>query len=261
MEQTGKSKAVMIFRLARNDIKARYASSLLGVIWAVVVPLVTILVFWYVFQLGFKNLPVGDAPYILWFSVAYIPWVFYCDMLISGSGCLVEYNYLVKKIKFDVRCIPVVKMLSSLFVHVFFLFFILMMLACYHYSYSVYNFQVLYYAIALCGLGLSSSYLLSAVTVFFKDTGSIVNLIIQIGFWITPIMWNEETMVDEGVRSLLKLNPVHYIIVGYRDSFLEQQWFWERPGDGLYFWGFTLVLALVGWGVFRRLRPFFADEV
>ena len=62
-----------ILQLAKNDIRSRYSNSLLGIVWAFVMPLVTILVFWYVFQRGFKNLPVGDAPYILWFSAAYIP--------------------------------------------------------------------------------------------------------------------------------------------------------------------------------------------
>lgn len=251
----------MIFQLAKNDIKSKYSNSLLGVAWAIIMPLVTILVFWYVFQMGFKNLPVGDAPYILWFSVAYIPWVFFCDVLVSGSGCLVEYSYLVKKIKFDIKCIPIVKLLSSLFVHIFFIFFIFIMLLFYHYPFGIYNFQVLYYTISVCCLGLAASYLLSAVTVFFKDTGSIVNLIIQIGFWITPIMWNEETMVDESVRKLLGLNPVHYIIEGYRNSFLNQRWFWENPSEGLYFWILTIILFLVGWTVFRKLSPFFADEV
>ena len=66
-------------------------------------PLITILVFWYVFQLGFKNLPVGDAPYILWFSVAYISWIFFTDELISGSNSLVEYSFLVKKIHIHYR--------------------------------------------------------------------------------------------------------------------------------------------------------------
>ncbi len=60
-------KVKTVFELSRNDIKARYSNSLLGIIWAFAMPLITILVFWYVFQLGFKNLPVGNAPYILWF--------------------------------------------------------------------------------------------------------------------------------------------------------------------------------------------------
>ena len=251
----------MIFQLAKNDIKSKYSNSILGVIWAVVVPLVTILVFWYVFQMGFKNLPVGDAPFMLWFAVAYIPWVFFGDVLISGSGCLIEYSYLVKKIKFDIRCIPFVKLLSTLFIHIFFIFFIFLMMFCFHYPVSIYNVQVIYYMAAVCCFSLGLVYLLSAITVFFKDTASIVNIIVQIGFWVTPIMWNEETMVDEGVRNILGLNPMHYIIVGYRDSFLNHRWFWENAGESIFFWIVTVLLFFIGWSVFRKMSPFFADEV
>lgn len=261
MKVIGNNQMKLIFQLARNDIKSKYANSILGIVWAFIMPLVTILVFWYVFQMGFKNLPVGDAPYIFWFSVAYIPWIFFSDVLVSGCNCLVEYSYLVKKIKFDVRIIPLVKLISSLLVHAFFVLFIFLMLLCFHYPISIYNIQALYYTLAVCCFSLGITYLLSAVTVFFKDTVSIVNVVIQIGFWITPIMWNEETLADAGVRRVLGFNPLHYIVAGYRDSFLNHRWFWESPGDGLYFWILTIVLFLIGWRVFHKMSPFFADEV
>ena len=92
----------MMYDLVRNDIKSRYSSAVFGVVWAYAMPMATIVVFWFVFQMGFKNLPVGDAPYILWFMTAYIPWIFFTDALTSGCNCLVEYNYLVKKIRFNV---------------------------------------------------------------------------------------------------------------------------------------------------------------
>ena len=111
----------LIFQLARNDIKSKYASSLLGVVWAFIMPFITILVFWYVFQMGFRNNPVDNAPYILWFAAAYIPWIYFTDILVSGCNCLVEYSFLVKKIKFDIWVLPVVKLLSALWVHLFFI--------------------------------------------------------------------------------------------------------------------------------------------
>lgn len=251
----------MIIQLARNDIKSRYANSFLGIIWAFVMPLITILVFWYVFQMGFKNLPVGDAPYILWFSAAYIPWVFFSDMIISGSGSLIEYSFLVKKIKFNVGTIPIIKLVSSAFVHLFFIVFLFIMFGVYGYGFNPYNLQVIYYALATAVYGLGLVWLLSALSVFFKDMISIVNVCIQIGFWITPILWNEESMVDESVAKVLSLNPMHYIINGYRESFIFHNWFWENGSGTLYFWTVTIIIFIIGALIFRRLKPFFADEV
>ena len=138
-----KNELKLVRRLAVNDIKSRYSSSVFGIIWAFILPLITILVFWYVFQLGFKNLPVGNAPYILWFSAAYVPWIFYSDVIILGSNCFIEYNYLVKKIKFKIAYIPLIKLFSALFVHVFFIAFLFFMFWIYKYPITLYSFQVL----------------------------------------------------------------------------------------------------------------------
>ena len=250
-----------ILQLAKNDIRSRYSNSLLGIVWAFVMPLVTILVFWYVFQRGFKNLPVGDAPYILWFSAAYIPWIFFVDVVTQGCNCLVEYSFLVKKIKFDVCRIPIIKVLSALFVHAFFVVFLLVMFLVYGYGLTPYALQIIYYSFSVCALGLGLTWLLAAVTVFFKDMNALVNVLIQIGFWVTPILWNEDTMVDLSVRKVLSVNPMHYIVNGYRDSMIFHRWFWENPGETITFWVITLLIWILGRVVFRRLSPFFADEV
>lgn len=251
----------MIFQLAKNDIKAKYSNSFLGIVWAFAMPLITILVFWYVFQLGFKNLPVGDAPYILWFSAAYIPWIFFVDMTTAGCNSLVEYSYLVKKIKFNIQYIPIIKVISAVFVHIFFVVFLFAMYVVYGYGFSLYNLQIIYYSIATCALGSGIIWLLSAINVFFKDMNSLFNVIVQIGFWVTPILWNEDTMVDSTVKAVLAINPMHYIVNGYRNSLLFDKWFWENPSETIEFWIITIVFWIVGRLVFKKLSPFFADEV
>ena len=68
-------------------------------------------------------------------------------------------------------------------------------------------------------------------------------------------------MVDQSVRKVLSVNPMHYIINGYRDSLIFHRGFWENPGETMTFWVITLVIWILGQVVFRRLSPFFADEV
>ena len=82
----------LIMRLAKNDFKARYSATLLGIIWAFVQPLMTVLVFWFVFQMGFKSAPVKNMPYMLWFIVAYVPWIYFSDVLNFGVNSLNDYN-------------------------------------------------------------------------------------------------------------------------------------------------------------------------
>lgn len=250
-----------IFHLACNDIKAKYANSIMGVVWVFLFPLISILVFWYVFEIGLKNPPVNDIPYIIWFVTAYVPWIFFSDIVIMGSNSLVEYNFLVKKIKFNIEYIPIIKVCSAFFVHLFFVAFLFVIYGLLGYRFNVYNLQVVYYTLATIILGINLVYLFSAVTVFFKDMTAVLNIGMQIVFWVTPILWNEEELVDSVVESVISVNPMRYIVNGYRDSFIYQRWFWEKTTEGFYFWGITIVLGIIANIVFRNLCPFFADEV
>lgn len=250
----------LIFKLAKNDFKAKYSSSFLGTVWAFVQPLVTILVFWFVFQKGFKTAPVQNVSYILWFIPAYIPWIYFTEILNSTANSMLEYNYLVKKVKFDVEIIPSVKILSAAFVHVFFILFIFFMYILQGVRIHIASLQVLYYSGALTlfcwGLGM----LVSSITVLFKDFAQIVNVILQVGFWATPIYWNPKTM-EGWVVNILKLNPLYYIVSGYRGCFIEQDVFWNHMAQTAYFWGITIVMCIVGVKMFTALRPYFADEL
>lgn len=250
----------LIIRLAKNDFKAKYAASLLGIIWAFVQPMITILVFWFVFQMGFKSKPIDDVPFILWFVVAYIPWIYFNDMLNFGVNVLSDYSYLVKKMKFKVEYLPVVRILSALFVHIFFIFFIFLMFFYYRYPISIYCIQALYYTFALTMLGWGIIMLFSSWSVFFRDISQIVMIILQIGFWATPIFWNIEE-VNSAVAGILKLNPMYYIVAGYRDSFINKIPFWYHRNETINYWIITVLVCLVGWISFKRLRKHFADEL
>ena len=250
----------MLFALAKNDLKAKFAASFLGVIWAFIQPLVTILVFWVVFQLGFRNPPVDDVPFILWFIPAYLVWTFFTESLLASTNCLMEYSYLVKKVNFRVSIIPIVKVLSSLFVHLGFILFIYFMYGVYRIPVSIYNVQIIYYLFCTLALLIGLAWLLAALAPFIKDTSNIVNFIIQIGFWMTPIFWDPAQM-DPVIKLFLQFNPMYYICQGYRDCFIYQEWFWERGAINLYFWILTIGIFVIGVVTFKRLRPYFADEI
>lgn len=252
-------KYKMVMRLAANDMKARYSASALGIVWAFIQPLITILVFWFVFQAGFKTAPVDNVPYILWFLVGYVPWIYFSDMLNFGVGVLSDYSYLVKKVKFQVEYLPFVRILSSFFVHIFFVLFIFFMFGIYGYTVSFCWVQVLYYSAVLTVFSWGAIMFLSALSVFYKDISQVVSVILQIGFWATPVFWNVDTIRNDAVRTALALNPMYYIVEGYRGCFIYQEFFWEHPLQTVYFGIVSVIMCGIGWNVFSRLRPHFAD--
>ena len=252
-----KSRGLLI-NLSKNDIKSRYAGSFFGIIWAFIQPLVTIMVFWFVFQIGFRNPPVDNIEFILWFICAYIPWIYCNDGIMSSSGCLYEYAYLVKKVRFRTSALPIVKIISATFIHLFFIVFIYIMFLIYGYSFSPSWLQAFYYSFCLFCLLVGIAWLVSSISVFFKDFTQIINIILQIGFWLTPIFWAPESM-SENILRVFKFNPLYYVTQGYRDSFITGIAFWERGPIGIYYWAVTAMVFVLGAVVYQRLRPHFAD--
>lgn len=249
----------LIRKLVKNDLKARYSGSVFGVVWAFVQPLVTILVFWYVFQVGFKNPPVDDVEFILWLVAGYIPWTYFNDGVMSSTNVLYEYSYLVKKIKFKEWMLPIVKVFSALYIHSFFMVFIVAMYLLYGYKFQISWLSIIYYSGALTVLLLALSFITSSFAVFLKDASQIIGIALQIGFWLVPVFWSESTMTD-GVMKVLRLNPMYYILTGYRDSMIYGVNFWEEPlWLIVYYWSFTVVIALIGIKTFKKLRVHFAD--
>ena len=237
----------LVAKLAKNDFKTRYAGSYLGIVWAFIQPVITILVYWFVFSVGFRS-GTGDlgVPFVLYLVAGIVPWFFFQDALIGGTNSLLEYNYLVKKVVFRIDILPMVKVVSAVFVH---LFFILVAL-------------ILYTAMGCYPTVLGLSYATSAIVIFFRDLTQIINIVLQVGVWLTPIMWIVEASPLMGhpvIMKILKLNPMYYIVSGYRDTFLMKTWFWEHAGWTVYFWIFTILCFLFGSWVFKRLRIHFAD--
>ena len=248
----------LLFSLTKNDFKQKYLGSYLGITWAFIQPVITVLIFWFVFQVGFKAQPINDVPFILWLIAGMFPWFFFADAVGNATNAVVENTYLVKKIVFRVGFLPLIKIFSSLIVHLFFILFMYGLYMVYGYSFDMYWLQVFYYLGAMMVLILGISYITSAVVIFFKDMGQLVAMLLQFGFWLTPIFWFIG-MIPEKYHFWIKLNPLVYIIEGYRDSMINHIWFWEKPIMGLYFWVVALIMIWVGLSTFRKLKPHFAD--
>ncbi len=256
----------LIWKLAKNDFKNRYAGSYFGRIWAFTQPVVTVLLYWFVFghiMMADKKeiLTAGvEAPYVLWLTAGLVPWFYFSEAINNGTTSLIEYSYLVKKVVFKISIIPIVKLIAALFTHLFFVCFMLLLYFLYGYKPEVYLIQLLYYTFCMFMLVLALSYSTCAVVIFFRDLLQIINIGLQVGMWATPILWNISYLDGNPLlQSILRCNPIFYIVNGYRNAMFGRTWFWEEPGATAGFWVFTVVLFMVGAHIFRRLKVHFAD--
>lgn len=248
----------LIFKLAVNDFKTRFAGSYLGIFWAFVQPVVTILVYWFVFSVGFRSGAVMNVPFVVYLVSGLVPWFYIQEFLNSGTNSLIEYSYLVKKVVFKISVLPMVKAISALFVHAFFIFVTVLITCLYRINPGIHVIQVVYYFLAMFVFSLGIVYGTSAIVIFFRDLSQIINIVLQVGVWTIPIMW-DINMIPMKYQWIFKINPMYYVVNGYRESIYGHTWFWHNMGQTVYFWTVTLILFVIGTVIFKRLKVHFAD--
>ena len=250
----------LLLYMAWEDLRIRYGRTLLGVLWAFLSPLLTIGILCYVFWAGYRNPPVNDVPFILWFTAGYVPWLFISDGVLGGTRCFTEYAVLIARQRFPVSLLPKVRLLAAFFVHCFFLVILLIVRSLLLPDTPVRLFPLLYFEASLCIHLLGTGYLLGTMQVFLPDLADMTGVLLQLLFWITPVLWQESGEMRERIGWMLTGNPVRYLVQGFRFCLL--------PGtrmlplrDTLLFWGFTGCMLLTGTWAFGRLSPSFADEM
>lgn len=249
----------LIWKLAKNDFRKRYAGSYMGVVWALAQPVVTVVMYYIVFDRIMHGASrTEEAPFVLFLTAGLVPWFFFNEALNNGTNALREYDYLVKKVVFKISILPIIKIIAATFVHAFFVLVLLIVAALYGYYPTVYTIQLVYYSACLFIFVLALSYTTCAVIVFFKDLSQIINIILQIGMWATPILWDINS-IPASWQMIVKINPLVYIVEGYRSAIYRQEWFFWDFFSTMYFWIATVVLFGLGTLVFKRLKIHFAD--
>ena len=175
----------LIWKLAKNDFKTRYAGSYLGVVWAMAQPVVTIALYYFVFEVVFQNraqlLANGiEAPYVLWLTAGLVPWFYFSEAIQQGTQALLEYNYLVKKVVFKISILPIIKIIAATFMHVFFSLVMLVLYFVYGNKPDIYLLQLPYFSLCMFIFVLAISYTTCAVVVFFRDLSQIINILLQV---------------------------------------------------------------------------------
>ena len=228
-----------IFKLAKADLIKTYRGAALGWAWAIIKPAVTIFVYWFTFEIGLRaGKDVNGFPFFLWLISGVIPWFYMSDMITGGTECIRKYSYLVTKMKFPISTIPTFFSISKFMVHLVLLVIMIIIFMLMGYPPDIYLLQLPIYM-------LFSNLVKSLVTAVF---------------WLSGIIWNINTIKDiPWLNVILKLNPVTYLVEGYRNCFIHKTWIWESPKTLIAFLVITALLIIAAVWVYRRLRKEIPD--
>ena len=249
----------LIWQLGRNDFKNRFANTSLGAIWGFLQPFVFMITYVIVFQYILKVGSSGNYPYVSWFLPAMSMWMTVNDTIINASNSIRAYSYLVKKVVFPVDTIPVISIISSAFVSIF--LFIISIVVSAFFGYFP-NLLILLYALfaAYCFI-IAFTRFTSAVTTLIPDFSQLLNIVMQIFFWFTPIVWNLQMVAGHPtIQRLLQCIPFTYLVTVARQAFIGENII--TKGYGIYtivFWVITIILFVWGNHIFKKSKKDFAD--
>jgi lipopolysaccharide transport system permease protein/teichoic acid transport system permease protein len=251
---------MLLFTLSIRDFQKKYISNLFGLVWAVLDPVAFVVILYFVFGERYSGKNPNEVSFVVYLITGHIAFDLFGSTMHSVTQSITEHSFLLKKVNFRVAILPIVTMLSNLMVHGIVLMVCIVILQFNHIYPSWYWFQLLYYAFAITVFLISIGWLTSSIYLFFPDISNIVAIVTRLMFFLTPIFWK---MSGLAVRDqfLLKLNPVYYIVNGYRESLIYHKGFWEHPVLTVYFWSVCIFFLVIGVLVFKRLRPHFADVV
>ena len=250
-------RELLVFFVWRN-ILIRYKQTAIGVLWALVQPVLTMVVFTVVFG-KLANLPSGGAPYALLTAAAVLPWQFFSNGLTAGSNSVVAASNMVRKVYFPRLFIPLGDCLSGSLDFVISLVLLLGLMVWYQVAItpSLLLLPVFTAVAAACAFG--ASLWLSALNVKYRDVKYIVPFLVQAGLYVSPVGFMS-AIVPEGWRFWYHLNPMVGVIDGFRWAVLGPAF---RPDWGGFALSMGIVAALLVSGLFyfRKTERTFADVI
>lgn len=257
----------LILRLAAYETKSKYQMNYLGVLWQFLNPLIQMMAYWFVFGMGIrKGGPVttgaGEVPFIIWMLAGLIPWFFISPTILDGSNSVFKRINMVAKMNFPISSLPSVAIASNLFSYIIMMVIYIIVLLVNGVFPSVHWLQYIYYFICMIAFMFSFSLFNSTISVLIRDYQFLLQAVTRLLFFLLPIFWDVNAKLSHSHPELvpiLKLNPLFYIIDGFRNSFLDGQWFFQDMKYTLYFWLFTFLLLLVGSILHMKFRDKFVD--
>lgn len=250
-----------IYESVRREFQLRYRNSLLGAVWVVLNPLAMILVYTLIFSKVMQaRLPETSSPfaYSIFLMSGVLPWGLLVDLIGRGPSLFLEQASLLKKIQFPKLSLVVIAILSSVvnFVIIYTLFILFLILCGQFPGWPILAaIPLLLLQIWMCTALLV---ILAILNVFFRDVAPLTNIVLQFGFWLTPIVYGLE-MIPQRYRALAALNPLAAIFNGYHQIFVDGQFpNWLSLGPAIVL---SFVLTLVAAYLFIKRSAEMVDEL
>ncbi len=248
----------LFYFLAWRDVLVRYKQTVIGVLWAVLRPFLTMLVFVFIFR-KIAKLPTEGVPYPVMVFAGMLPWQLFATSLSEGSTSLITNVNLISKVYFPRLIVPASAVIVSLVDFAISLALLALLMIFYHVWPTWYLFTLPFFTLIALVASTGAGLWLAALNVEYRDFRYVVPFLVQFGLYVSPVGFSS-ALVPEKWRRLYSLNPMVGVIDGFR-------WAISGGASPIFFPGliaslFVTSLLLIG-GVwyFRRMERTFADRI
>jgi lipopolysaccharide transport system permease protein len=246
----------LLYVLAQRDIKVRYKQTVLGVAWAVIQPLTTMLLFTLIFG-KLAKIPSDGLPYPIFVYAALLPWTFFANAISTSSNSLVGQQHLISKVYFPRLIIPLSSIGTGLIDFAVSGVILLVLMAWYGVGWTANLIAVPFLILAVIFIALGVGTFLSALTVSYRDFRYVVPFMVQFWMYATPVVY-PASMFPEQWRWVLFLNPMAGLIEGFRSAFLGRPFDWTGIGISMMV---ATAIFLLGIFYFEKMERRFADII
>ena len=249
----------LFYFLAWRDVLVRYKQTVIGVVWALLRPLLTMGIFVVVFSTIARLPSIGSVPYPIMVFAAMLPWQFFSSALSGSAESLIGNSNMVSKVYFPRLIMPVSTVAPSFIDFAVSLAIMAVLYVAYGFVPDWHIVLLPVFLVMLLLLSFGLGIFLAALNVSYRDFRYVIPFLLQVGLYISPIGY-ASTVVPDQWRILYSLNPVVGIIDGFRWALLgeAQDFYW--PSFALA-WVGILISLWIGIRYFRRVELYFADRI
>ncbi|WP_144462523.1 ABC transporter permease [Siminovitchia fortis] len=254
----------LIRRLSLYELKSKNKSNYLGMAWEVINPVIQILIYWFVFgsirqRADIEIAPGFNVPFIHWLLAGFILWIFFYQSTIQGSKSIYTRLRMLSKMNFPMSVIPNIVIFSQFYIHLFMLGIAFIIFQLSGFFVTIYFVQIIYFIFATFCLIFGISLITSTLSTIIRDVHMFLNATLRMLLYLSPILW-QISILDNPLPTIMKLNPLYYLIEGYRSALFGTGWYfidhWQYT---LYFWAVVVILFLFGSTLHMKFRRHFID--
>jgi homopolymeric O-antigen transport system permease protein len=247
----------LLYTLSAHRVSVRYRQTMLGVLWAVLQPLLMMVIFTTVFSFV-APMPSDGAPYALFAYVALLPWTFFSTAFSNATGSLVNHSQLITKVYFPREILPATYVIAALFDFAVGLVVLMMLMSWYSFPLTASAWLLVLVVVLLVAWTMAASLITSVIQVRWRDVGVALPLVVQLWLFASPVIY-PLSAVPATWRPWYLLNPMAGIIGAFRDVLLHGRS--PEPVPLVYSLIVTLVTLPIAYAIFKRSEATMADVI